>query len=57
MNAATDSDEDLVKFFIWDGQTPEDAIEFVLLYVRADMLPFTESQMQKFREYEASFAN
>jgi hypothetical protein len=57
INTDTDSDEDLVKFFIWDGLEPDRAIEFVLKNVRNDMLPFTETQMKMLHEYYASFCN
>jgi len=49
------TDEDVVKFFIWDGQSAEEAVEFAKKYVRPNMLPPTDLLMQSYKNYENSF--
>ena len=57
INTATASDEELLRFFIWDGQTVDEAIEFVTRHLRPDMLPPTDEMIQRLKEYESSFNN
>lgn len=57
INPTTATDEELVRFFIWDGLSPEKAIVFVIANFRPDMLPFTEDKLQELKEYDASFSN
>lgn len=57
INPTTASDEDLLRFFIWDGQTVEQAVEFVTRHLRPDMLPPTDEVIRRLKEYESSFDN
>lgn len=57
INLKEASDEDLIRFFIWDGQSAEEAVEFVQKMLRPNMSPVTDSLMTSLKNYEASFRN
>ena len=45
--------EDVVKFWIWDGSSIEEAITMTKM-LRTNVDPFSERQMKLFEEYENS---
>ena len=52
---STSNDEEIVKFFIWDGQSAEEAVDFVKKHIRPEMLPPTDTLIKTYKSYEMSF--